>query len=88
MNTTTADPLPALITGASAGIGASTALLFAKVGCNLVLLARRANNLAEVKAKCEAVNSKARVVIIEADMTKREHLDGVVGKLEGLKVDM
>ncbi len=28
------------------------------------------------------------MVLVEADMTKREQLDGVVGKLEGLKVDM
>ena len=80
----------ALITGASAGIGASTAILFAKAGCNLVLLARRAQNLADVKTKCEAVatNKGCKVVVVEADMTKRDHLDLVLGKLEGLKVDM
>lgn len=80
--------LSALITGASSGIGASTALLFAKAGCNLVLLARRADRLEEVKARCEAANQKGKVVVVETDVTKRGDLDGVLGKLDGLKVDM
>ncbi|CAD6566650.1 MAG: hypothetical protein TREMPRED_002881 [Tremellales sp. Tagirdzhanova-0007] len=84
------DEAATLITGASAGIGASTAILFAKAGCNLVLLARRAQNLADVKAKCEAAttNKSSKVVVVEADMTKRDHLDMVLGKLEGLTVDI
>ena len=87
-----ANPL-ALITGASAGIGASTAQLFARAGTNVVLVARRADKLAEVKAKClEALKGspagdKGKVVVIEADMQDRKSLDGVVGKLEGLEVD-
>ncbi|KAH6918600.1 short-chain dehydrogenase [Coprinopsis sp. MPI-PUGE-AT-0042] len=42
-----------LITGASAGIGAATAILFAKGGSNVILLARRADALAKVEAKCK-----------------------------------
>jgi len=78
-----------LITGASAGIGASTAILFAKCGCNLVLIARRADKLADVKAKAEEAygSKKGKVVCIGADMTKPKELDAIVGKLEGLKVD-
>jgi 3-hydroxy acid dehydrogenase/malonic semialdehyde reductase len=64
-------------------------VLFARTGCNLVLTARRADKLAEVKAKCEeALGGKGKVLVIEADMTKREDLNGILGKLEGLKVDM
>jgi 3-oxoacyl-[acyl-carrier protein] reductase len=39
----------AIITGASSGIGKSTALLFASEGCNLVITARREELLKEVK---------------------------------------
>ncbi|KIR53303.1 malonic semialdehyde reductase [Cryptococcus gattii Ru294] len=83
-----------LVTGASAGIGASTAELFAKCGSNVVLMARRADKLQAVKAKCEAAHKESglkeggKVVVIEADMQKNEHLDAIPGKLEGLEVDI
>ncbi|KAF7294950.1 Short-chain dehydrogenase/reductase family protein [Mycena indigotica] len=41
-----------LVTGSSAGIGKATAILFAKAGSNVILLARRAEALAEVKQAC------------------------------------
>lgn len=78
-----------LITGASAGIGAATAKLFAKAGSNLVLTARRADKLAEVKKEAESLGGgKIKVVVIEADMQNRGDLDGILGKTEGLEVDM
>lgn len=52
-----------------------------------MLVARRADRLAEVKADCEKAG-KGKVVVVEADMQDRESLNGVLGKLEGLKVDM
>lgn len=83
-----------LITGASAGIGAASALLFAKAGCSLVLLARRADKLQAVKAEAEkslqASGKEGKVLCIEADMQKAEQLDKVLDQVKGagLKVDM
>ncbi|MFT5675956.1 MAG: short-subunit dehydrogenase, partial [Paraglaciecola sp.] len=39
----------ALVTGASSGIGADLARLYAKAGCNLIITARREQRLAELK---------------------------------------
>ncbi|KAJ7632598.1 hypothetical protein FB45DRAFT_912895 [Roridomyces roridus] len=46
-----------LITGASAGIGAATAILFAKAGSNILLLARREDALKSVRDACVAAHT-------------------------------
>ncbi|KAJ7774645.1 hypothetical protein DFH07DRAFT_106709 [Mycena maculata] len=45
-----------LITGASSGIGAATAVLFAKAGTNILLLARREDALKSVQQACVAAH--------------------------------
>nr|XP_031858844.1 uncharacterized protein CI109_005799 [Kwoniella shandongensis]KAA5525916.1 hypothetical protein CI109_005799 [Kwoniella shandongensis] len=91
-NTSRLEGKTVLITGASAGIGAATAILFARTGANLVLLARRAENLKAVKAKAEeaykAVGKEGKVVTLAVDVTKTEDLDSILEKTEGLQVDI
>ncbi|KAF9805508.1 hypothetical protein IEO21_09021 [Rhodonia placenta] len=48
-----------LITGASAGIGAATALLFAKGGSNVILCARRTEALKKVAEACTAAHKES-----------------------------
>ncbi|POW21345.1 hypothetical protein PSHT_02506 [Puccinia striiformis] len=50
-----------LITGASGGIGAATAILFARAGANLIITARRESNLKEVKLECEKANKESGI---------------------------
>lgn len=66
----------ALITGASSGIGRATALKFATEGSQVVLVARRADKLAELAAEIEATSGTARVVA--ADLTQEAEIERVV----------
>jgi short-subunit dehydrogenase len=64
-----------IITGASSGIGASTARLFASEGAWVVLAARRADLLADLEREITSRGGKARA--IPADVT----MDGDIEKL-------
>ncbi|KAL5284602.1 hypothetical protein ACFFRR_006729 [Megaselia abdita] len=59
-----------LITGASSGIGAATAELFAKEGASLALVGRNTENLKKTIEGCYKVNPSAEVLLITADVTK------------------
>lgn len=58
------------ITGASAGIGAATALAFAAEGCRLLLAARRAGKLAEVALRACELGARA---VHSIDLDVRDH---------------
>ncbi|MGB7338329.1 MAG: SDR family oxidoreductase [Phototrophicaceae bacterium] len=60
----------AVITGASRGIGRAAAVALAKVGVNVAVTARNADQLAEVVAECEALGVKA--VAYPADATNAD----------------
>ena len=55
----------ALITGATSGIGEACARKFAEGGYNLILTARRAEKLAEIKAQLEAKGTKVRTLVFD-----------------------
>ncbi|KAK0543191.1 hypothetical protein OC846_006230, partial [Tilletia horrida] len=85
-----------LITGASGGIGRSTALLFARAGANVILTARRAEALEAVKKEAEQANAQGqsgaggKYATITLDVTKRDEVDSLLGKLPewGSQVDI
>lgn len=70
----------ALITGATSGIGEACARKFAEGGYNLILTARRAEKLAEIKAQLEAEGTKVRTLVF--DVRDAEATKQAIGSLE------
>jgi len=63
----------ALITGATKGIGRSTAQTFAKAGWNLILLARDIQKLQDLKD--ELSNAGVQINVLACDLSKSEKVD-------------
>ncbi|XP_066514527.1 3-oxoacyl-[acyl-carrier-protein] reductase FabG-like [Hoplias malabaricus] len=60
-----------LITGASSGIGAGTAVLFAKLGAQLALNGRNLENLNQVAKECEEFGT-SKPLLVPGDLTDED----------------
>lgn len=65
-----AGQLTALITGASAGLGAEFARQLAAYGCQLILVARRLERLQEISVHLQSQFAGVEVLCIEADLSQ------------------
>jgi short-subunit dehydrogenase len=77
----------ALVTGASAGIGAAFARAYAERGFDVAITARRADRLADLAAELEGLHD-ARAIAIEADLARPGAVDLVLAGLGGADVDV
>ncbi len=57
----------AFITGASKGIGRSTAITFANAGWDLILLSRNMESMEKLKS--ELLNTKSKVILVKCDLS-------------------
>ena len=78
-----------LITGATSGIGKSTAELFAKNGHDLIITGRREERLKEIKAQLES-DFKIKVTTLCFDIRKLNEVENAISNLstENKKIDV
>jgi NADP-dependent 3-hydroxy acid dehydrogenase YdfG len=74
----TLDGTVALVTGASSGIGAATALSLASAGATVALAARRTERIEELAAQIAAAGGRA--LAITADVTSEADARGIVDR--------
>lgn len=75
-----------VITGASSGIGYAAAKAFVKRGKNLILIARRIEQLEQLKSEIDEI-SDVKVVIISSDLSVIENVYDVYSRLKQYYVE-
>jgi len=75
----------ALITGGSKGIGRATAEIFAAEGCNVIIVSRSAESLAEAK-QAIARASNVRVDTVSADLSDSKNVDRLAGEFPHIDI--
>ncbi|XP_013400393.1 uncharacterized protein LOC106166392 isoform X2 [Lingula anatina] len=68
-----------LVTGASSGIGAATAILFSRLGASLAITGRQEDNLKKTAEQCEQTGSTKPLLIV-ADLAKEDDTKNVIKK--------
>jgi hypothetical protein len=80
----------AIVTGASAGIGRATALKLLEAGCDVLLLARRAERLESLKNEWSSKFPDRKIITEVCDLHSNEQIDQTFQKnktwLEGLNI--
>lgn len=66
-----------IVTGASSGIGAATAVFLSKLGAKLSLTGRNLENLQKVSQNCDKA---AATFVVSADLTKESDIENIVNK--------
>lgn len=76
-----------VITGASSGIGYETALAFAARGKNVIIAARRTEELEKLKSKVTAINPNLDVVIRTVDLSVTANVYAFYDSLQDYRIE-
>lgn len=76
-----------VITGASSGIGYETGLAFAERGKNLVIVARRTEELEKLKSEVNKINSNLDVIIHPTDLSIAQNAHKLYESLKKLDIE-
>jgi hypothetical protein len=82
------DPRWAVITGASSGIGAEMARIYAARGRSLVLTARREERLGALKDEIKATRPDARVELMALDLEEPDGAEHLVAELDRREIEV
>jgi short-subunit dehydrogenase len=77
-----------LVTGASSGIGLAIARLVAPRAKGLVLVARRAERLEELRVELAKAHGALRVEVIACDLSVREQTKNLIAEVAARKLDV
>ncbi len=77
----------ALITGASSGIGAEFSRQLARMGLNLILVARRKQRLEELARQLEGRN-KIQARVVPADLSQPDFLQNILSATQSINVGL
>lgn len=76
-----------LITGASSGLGLELSRVFAKNGCDLILVARNMDRLTELEDELKAAFG-VKIRVIQTDLRKPEQIDTLYTTLQTESIDI
>ncbi|MCL1944457.1 MAG: SDR family NAD(P)-dependent oxidoreductase [Firmicutes bacterium] len=77
-----------VITGASSGIGYESAIAFAKRGHNLVIVARRENELNKLRQQIIEINDKLSVLVKVVDLSNIDNVYKFYDSLKDIEIDI
>lgn len=76
-----------VITGASSGIGYATAIAFAKRGKNLIIIARRLDQLEKLKQEVAGIDPSLKVIIKPCDLSQPANAHNLFNELKDYSIE-